>query len=148
MVPLVFNAGTEGARNITARVDPIEGEQNTANNSLNRVVNVSGHRPRILYVEGEPRWEYKFLRRAADDDKQIDLVSMLRTTPNKLYRQGVRDAKELEQGFPTKVEELFAYDALIIGSIESNWFTPSQQEMIREFAGRRGGGWRSWASVD
>ena len=116
------------------------GEENTANNALARVVNVSARHPRVLYVEGEPRWDYKFLRRAADDDTQVELVSMLRTTPNKIYRQGVRDSAELEQGFPTKPEELFAYDGLIIGSVEANWFTPAQQDMIKEFAGRRGGG--------
>ena len=26
---------------------------------------------RILYVEGEPRWDYKFLRRAVEDDPAI-----------------------------------------------------------------------------
>jgi uncharacterized membrane protein len=139
-VPLIFNAGAAGALNLIARVDPLPGEENTANNAVARVVNVSARKPRILYVEGEPRWEYKFMRRAADDDPQIELVSMLRTTPNKIYRQGVRDQSELEQGFPTKPEELFAYDGLIIGSVEASWFTPSQQDLIREFAGRRGGG--------
>jgi len=139
-VPLIFNAGAAGALNLIARVDPLPGEENTANNALARVVNVSAHKPRILYVEGEPRWEYKFMRRAADDDPQIELVSMLRTTPNKIYRQGVRDQSELADGFPTKPEELFAYDGLIIGSVEASWFTPAQQDMIREFAGRRGGG--------
>jgi len=139
-VPLIFNAGNAGALNLLARVDPLPGEENTANNALARVVNVSARKPRILYVEGEPRWEYKFIRRASDDDPQIELVSMLRTTPNKIYRQGVRDQSELEQGFPTKPEELFGYDGLIIGSVEASWFTPAQQDMIREFAGRRGGG--------
>ncbi len=139
-VPLVFNAGPAGALNLTARIDPVPSEENTANNQLARVVNVSSKRPRVLYVEGEPRWDYKFLRRAADDDPQIEVVSMLRTTPNKIYRQGVRDAAELEAGFPTRPEELFAYDGLILGSVEVSWFTPAQQEMIKEFAGRRGGG--------
>jgi uncharacterized membrane protein len=139
-VALVFNAGQAGALNLIARADPMPGEENTANNALGRVVNVSAKHPRVLYVEGEPRWDYKFLRRAADDDTQVELVSMLRTTPNKIYRQGVKDSAELEAGFPTKPEELFAYDGLIIGSVEASWFTPAQQEIIKEFAGRRGGG--------
>lgn len=139
-VPLVIDAGAAGALNLVARVDVLPGEENTANNAAARVVNVTARKPRILYVEGEPRWEYKFIRRAADDDPQIELVSMVRTTPNKIYRQGVRDASELADGFPTKPEELFAYDGLIVGSTEASWFTPTQQDMIKEFAGRRGGG--------
>jgi len=34
-------------------------------------------------------------------------VTMLRTTENKIYRQGIANPKELEEGFPAKVEELF-----------------------------------------
>jgi uncharacterized membrane protein len=139
-VGMVFTAAKAGALNLTARVDPLPGEENTANNSMARLVNVADRRPRILYVEGEPRWEYKFLHRAAEDDNSIDLVTMLRTTPNKIYRQGVKDASELADGFPVKPEDLFAYDGLIIGSVEASWFTPAQQQMIREFAARRGGG--------
>ena len=54
------------------------------------MVNVDARKPRILYLEGEPRWEFKFLRRAVEDDRTIDLVTILRTTQNKIYRQGHR----------------------------------------------------------
>jgi uncharacterized membrane protein len=121
------------------KVEPLSGEENLSNNSLSRLVNVSGRKMRILYFEGEPRWEYKFMRRAVEDDKNVELISMLRTTPNKIYRQG-GDANELPNGFPTKAEELFVYDGLIIGSSEANYFTPAQQQLIRDFADKRGGG--------
>ena len=65
---------------------------------------------------------------------------MLRTTQNKIYRQGIANATELEDGFPAKVEELFAYQGLIIGGIEAGYFTPAQLDLIRQFADRRGGG--------
>jgi len=137
---VVFNAGPAGPRTVQITVDPVPGEENTANNTLTRLVNVSGRKARILYIEGEPRWEYKFLRRAVEDDGSLEIVSMLRTTPNKIYRQGVTGPSELEAGFPSRPEELFAYDGLIIGSVEANYFTPVQQDLIRQFADRRGGG--------
>jgi uncharacterized membrane protein len=64
----------------------------------------------------------------------------VRTTPNKVYRQGIGDAKELEQGFPSTAEELFAYEGLVLASVEASYFTPAQQELIRQFVDRRGGG--------
>lgn len=137
---VLFNGGASGARVVQVRVDPLPGETNLDNNALTRVVNISPRRPRVLYFEGEPRWEYKFIRRAADDDRSIDLVSMVRTTPNKIYRQGISGQQELAGGFPSKASELFAYDALLIGSVEANYFTPEQQQLIHEFASRRGGG--------
>ena len=135
-----FNAGAAGVRRVTFGLAPLLGEENTLNNALTRLVSVSGARRRILYVEGEPRWEYKFIRRAAEDDKELQLVTMLRTTENKIYRQGISDAAELADGFPSKAEDLFGYEGIIIGSVEAGYFTPRQQELLREYVDQRGGG--------
>ena len=104
------------------------------------MVNVGSEPRRILYIEGEPRWEYKFIRQAEEDDRMVQIVSMVRTSENKIYRQGIADPKELADGFPSRPEDLFAYQGLIIGSVEAGYFTPAQQELIREFVDRRGGG--------
>ena len=135
-----FNAGAAGVRRVTFSLVPLNGEENAANNAIVKLVSVSGDRRRILYVEGEPRWEYKFIRRAADDDKELQIVSMLRTTENKIYRQGISDPSELADGFPDKAEDLFRYDGIIIGSVEAGYFTPRQQELLREYVDTRGGG--------
>jgi uncharacterized membrane protein len=137
---LVFNAGAAGPKTIEIAIEPVAGEENRANNAVTRVLQVETRKPRILYIEGEPRWEYKFIRRAAEDDRSLDLVSMLRTTQNKIYRQGIANPKELEDGFPSKAEDLFAYQALIVGSVEASYFTAAQQQLIRDFVDRRGGG--------
>jgi uncharacterized membrane protein len=33
---------------------------------------------RVLYVSGRPNWEFKFLRRAIDDDPEVELVALIR----------------------------------------------------------------------
>jgi hypothetical protein len=137
---LLFNAGSAGAKTLQFSIEPVSGEQNRTNNAVTRLVNVESGKRRILYVEGEPRWEYKFIRRAEDDDRIVQVVSMLRTTENKIYRQGIKDPKELADGFPARAEDLFDYQGLIFGSVEAGYFTLPQQELIREFVDRRGGG--------
>lgn len=137
---VLFNAGDAGAKTLQFSIDPLPDEQNRANNAVTRLVNVVNDKRRVLYVEGEPRWEYKFIRRAEDDDHVVQIVSMLRTTENKIYRQGIDDPKELADGFPSKAEDLFRYQALIIGSVEAGYFTPAQQDLIGQFVDRRGGG--------
>lgn len=134
-----FGAGEAGVRDLTFTVEPIPGEEIAGNNQRRRVLDVPRRRRRILYAEGEPRWQYKFMRRAVQKDASVQLVTMLRTSTNKFYRQGVDTPEELEDGFPGDQEELFAYDALIIGSFEAAFFTPKQQVAIREFVSRRGG---------
>jgi uncharacterized membrane protein len=137
---LMFDIGGAGAKTLEVAASPLPGEENTANNTLTRVVNVAAEPRRILYVEGEPRWEYKFIRQAERDDRMVQIVSMDRTSENKIYRQGISDPKELADGFPSRPEDLFVYQGLIVGSVEAGYFTPGQQELIREFVDRRGGG--------
>ena len=137
---LLFNAGAAGSKALQFSIDPLAGEENKANNAMTRLVNVQSGKHRILYIEGEPRWEFKFIRRAEETDRIVQLVSMLRTTENKIYRQGIDDPKELADGFPSKPEDLFGYDGLVIGSVEAGYFTPTQQDLIQQFVDRRGGG--------
>jgi len=137
---LLFNAGAAGVRAVETSIQPLSGEDNAKNNVVMRLVNVDARKPRILYLEGEPRWEFKFLRRAVEDDRTIDLVSILRTTQNKIYRQGLANPDELKDGFPTKVEDLFAFDGVILGSVDAPYLTPGQQTLIKDFVDRRGGG--------
>jgi len=79
------------------------------------------------------------MRRAMDPDGDIHLVSLLRVSPNKFYRQGLESAEQLEAGFPATRDELFAYDALIIGSVEAASLSDQQQQVIGDFVSERGG---------
>jgi len=137
---LMFDIGSTGARTLQIVAAALPGEENTANNTLTRVVNVGSEPRRILYIEGEPRWEFKFIRQAEEDDRMVQISSMVRTSENKIYRQGIADPKELAEGFPSRPEDMFVYQGLIIGSVEAGYFTPGQQELIRQFVDRRGGG--------
>lgn len=137
---VALNAGRPGVRTLTVSAGPLQGETNIRNNTVERIVDVRDRKPRILYFEGEPRWEMKFIRRAVEEDGQLDLASIVRTTENRFYRQGIRSPQELERGFPSSVDELFGYQALIIGNVEAGYFSPLQQTLIREFVDRRGGG--------
>ena len=137
---LMFDIGSAGARTLQISAAALPGEQNTANNAVTRLVNVSSDPRRILYIENEPRWEFKFIRQAEEDDRMVQIASMVRTSENKIYRQGISNPQELANGFPSKPEDLFTYQGLIIGSVEAGYFSPAQQQLIRDFVDRRGGG--------
>ena len=110
------------------------------NNTLTALVEIKNDHPQILYIEGEPRWEFKFLRRAMQDDPNIRLVTLLRSSQNKFYRQGIDKEEMLSEGFPKTKDELFAYKGLIFGSIESTFFTQDQLKNVVDFVSNRGGG--------
>ena len=140
-----LNSGVEGVRELRFSLEALDdsaqpfAEENTANNVQTRVQHVMNKPKRILYVEGEPRWEYKFIRRALSEQGSVELVSLLRTSANKFFRQGVQNASELSEGFPLERDSLFAYDAIIIGSLDAAELSVEQQVNLRDFVSIRGG---------
>jgi uncharacterized membrane protein len=132
-------AAESGPRLFKFKVAPLNGEIVTQNNVRESLINVRDERARILYYEGEPRFEMKFIRRAIADDKNLLVVSLQRTADNKFMRLD-GDPDEVVGGFPKTREELFKYRGLILGSIEAAAFSADQLQMIADFADRRGGG--------
>lgn len=130
----------EGARRLTFRVRVAPGEIVTENNEARTVLRIRPGPERVLYVEGEPRPEFAFLRRAVAGDSAVHVVSLLRSAKGKFLRLGVADSTELAGGFPTRREDLFRYRALVLGSLEASFFTGDQLRMLADFVSRRGGG--------
>src|SRR5207245_3773416 len=139
-VKVRFTANEAGARTFKFRVPTQAGEQVTQNNARDALIQVNDRAEKVLYYEGEPRFELKFLRRAVEADKNLQVVTLDRTAENKYYRQAVTHPDELIAGFPKTREELFQYRALILGSVEAASFTPEQLRMIADFVNKRGGG--------
>lgn len=100
----------------------------------------------VLFLEGAPGFEHSFLKRAWTADPALDVDSVVRKGKNEqgvdtFYIQASQTrTAALTSGFPARLEELFAYDALVLANVETGQLTREQQEMIRAFVGRRGGG--------
>jgi uncharacterized membrane protein len=135
-----FTVTEAGPRAFTFRIPEQDGELVSQNNEQLALINVRDRAEKILYFEGEPRWEVAFIRRAIQGDENLHLVVLNRTAENKFFRGDVEDSLQLITGFPTTREELFEYSGLILGSIEASYFTHDQLNMIVDFVGQRGGG--------
>jgi uncharacterized membrane protein len=125
---------------LTVRARVLDGETIAENNAYHTVLHVRRGPERILYLEGEPRAELAFMRRAVAPDSALQLVVLVRSAEGKFIRFVVKDSLELLGGFPTTREELFRYPAIILGSLEANFFTGDQLRMLADFVSQRGGG--------
>ena len=125
------------------------GEIIDENNSYSFLVDNTEKPPLdILYIEGHPRNEYKFIRRAIEGDNSLRLATYLQTGPEKFYRQGIISPTELSAGFPTDKETLYQYEAIILGDVEKSFFDSDQLQMIEDFVAERGGGFLMSGMVD
>ncbi len=137
---IAFELPDAGPKRVRFRIPGQPGERVERNNARDAWIDVRGEREKILYFEGEPRWEVKFMRRAVADDDNLQLVLLQRTAENKFLRLEVSDSTELEFGFPATRQELFRYRGLVLGSVEASFFTHDQIQMIADFVSKRGGG--------
>ena len=128
-----------GTYRLSVIAKPLINETVTDNNAYHTVLDVRPGPARILYLEGELRPEFAFLRRAVAADSGLDVVGLMRSADKKFLRLGVHDSLELVTGFPSKREELFKYRAIILGSIEASFFAGDQLRMLAEFVSQRGG---------
>ena len=129
-----------GPRQLEFHLTTLADEAITANNSRAAMLSVDDRKMRVLYYEGEPRFEMKFVRRAVADDDNLGVTGLIRTADAKFYRVGIESTEELRNGFPITREELFSYHAIILGSVENSLLSREQQDMIVEFVSERGGG--------
>lgn len=129
-----------GARSLRFHIPVQPGEKVTQNNERRALLDVRHRRDKILYVEGEPRYEVRFIREAVEADSNLQVVVLQRTAEDKYLRLNVDGPDELAAGFPTTRAELFRYRGIVLGSIEASAFTPEQLRMLADFVSIRGGG--------
>lgn len=139
-VQVQFTLEESGPRELRFVVAPLENEAVADNNRRTAMLDVRSERRKVLYFEGVPRPELKFLRRAVADDENLQVVTLLRSADEKYFRLDVDDADELAEGFPETREELYRYAGLVLGDVEASFFTHDQLQMMADFVSRRGGG--------
>lgn len=102
--------------------DELEAESRTevtvANNARLVAVDRGGGPYRVLYVAGRPNWEFKFIRRALEEDLEIELKGLVRIAkkePKFSFRdRGVEDSNPLLQGFTDDAETTEQYDEPVL----------------------------------
>ncbi len=139
-VTLFFKPEVQEARAYQVRIAAVDGEVNLENNVADIIINAQKDSVRVLYFEGHPRQDFKFIKRALEADQVIEFTSIMRTGTGKFYRQGIRSPDELANGFPTSQEELNQFKTVILGDVEAAAFSFEQLRLMEAFVRRRGGG--------
>jgi len=141
---LSFTPRSLGSFNYTVSIPAYSGEVSFTNNRKDFTLQVLRDKIRILYICGQPSWEYKFLRAALKSDPSIELVSfvILRNPENISI---VPETQLSLIPFPvTEIfgREIFNFDLLILENFTYTRFGISKEhlENIRKFVTETGGG--------
>ena len=91
---------------------------------------------RVLYIEGGPRWEYRYLKNLLVREPSIESSVMLLSADRDFSQEGNTPLARL----PRDASEFGRFDLIILGDLPSGFLTDGRQDAIREVVERRGGG--------
>lgn len=112
-----------------ARVEPLDGELALDNNRVELPVEVKPAKIRVLYVDGDPRWEYRYLknrllRTENRFEREIELSCWL-TSASRDFEQESSPGITALRRCPTEVEDLLDnFDLVILGDVDPTDISP------------------------
>ncbi|MBN1918031.1 MAG: hypothetical protein JW889_08995 [Verrucomicrobia bacterium] len=104
-----------GPRRFTLTATTLDDERIVANNARSFSAAVKEPSLKVLYFEGRPRWEFKYLRRTLEETPDLQLASVVRTAAESFYVQGDLDV-DLSGGLPDELAALNTFNVIVLGS--------------------------------
>ncbi len=135
-----------GQRRFRLSVPPLAGETLTDDNRIELGVHISPEKIRVLYVDGYPRWEYRFLKNLllrADDN--IDVQCFLLSATSDFPQESTQGLASLAEVPTSRRELLDSYDVVILGDVNPYEISPDPTrgeefaDALREFVQSGGG---------
>ena len=91
---------------------------------------------RILYIEGYPRWEYRYLKNLLVRESSFESSVMLLSADRDFAQEGNAPLERL----PQSDDEFAAYDLFMLGDVPAGSLSETQIEQIRRAVSERGAG--------
>jgi uncharacterized membrane protein len=120
--------------NIEALKQP--GELDDEDNLRTAQVAVLDAKIAVLYVDGYPRWEYRYIKNEMIRDATVDISCLLTSADPSFAQEGDRPIRR----FPESIEEMMEYDVVVFGDVDPRQFTDNQLQLVADFVSKRGGG--------
>jgi hypothetical protein len=125
---------------------PLPGELTGENNRLTHSLKVVDQKVKVLFVDGYPRWDYRYLKTALvrDDTTVVDVL--LVSSDDDFPQEGTKGRTPLT-AFPGERKALFDYDVVILGDVRPEDLlseaVPHRDEVLKNllaFVDESGGG--------
>lgn len=134
-----------GTFNYKVVVPPVPGEKNKEDNEYEVTVLVIDAKNRLLYVEGHPRWESKYLTRALKANKQAVPLGFIRGPGGKFISFGTRGSMTPDM----RTDQLAFFKIVVVGNLDAEELGEERAKNLERFVDRGGslvllGGLKGW----
>lgn len=135
-VTLVARPAEAGIADWRIELDAGEDDLIAENNVRDLRIELVDRPLRVLYIEGYPRWEYRYLKNLLIREDRIDSSIMLLSADRDFAQEGNMPLARL----PRDAAEFADFDLFIVGDVPAGFFTPDQLEAMRDQVATRGTG--------
>lgn len=135
-IPLTTRPDAAGSRTWTVEIIPEGPDLADGNNRADFAIELVDRPMRVLYIDGYPRWEQRYLRNLLIREKSITCSTLILAPERRYIQEGDLEIDAL----PDSPEQWAEYDAVIIGDTSPDVFSQEQLTQLREHISRRGGG--------
>ena len=111
-------------------------EQILENNTHIFEVEIIDRPIRALYVEGYPRWEYRYLKNMLIREQSISSSMILVSADRAFAQEGDRPITRL----PATRDEIKAYDVFVIGDVPAGYISSAELKLIKQHVSHNGAG--------
>lgn len=129
------DVNVKGAALITIVVEPFDDEVSASNNRLERSIRIVNEKVNVLYIEGNARWEFRYLSAILKRDPRIHATFIASSVGPAI----ARNSPDHIERFPNKREEAFKYDLVILGDVDAAFFSEEELGLLEELIRDRGG---------
>ena len=121
------------------------GEIDDEDNVRTAQIDVMDEKLNVLYVDGAPRWEYRYLKNEMIRDRTVNISCYLTSADPSFAQEGdPADEKSNFPGpvrrFPESIEEMSSYDVVLFGDVDPRQFSDAQLALVSDFVSKLGGG--------
>ena len=114
----------------------LPGETDEGNNTATKPVTVTDEKIKVLYVEGKPRWEYRYLRGVLLRDRRLDVKFLMTQGDAEL---ATYQPKQYISRFPDEPTAANQFDLVIMGDVPASYFRGAQMERIDQLVRKHSG---------
>ena len=133
---MTANLEDPGDRTLVVDVETSSGDLISENDISRFDVEVVDRPIRVLYIEGYPRWEYRYLKNLLVREQSIESSVMLISADRDFAQEGNTPISRL----PRTAEEFERFDLILIGDVPSGFFSPEQLQLMSNQVAERGTG--------
>ncbi len=129
----------------TVRIEPDAPDLTLDNNARAFTVDLTERPIRVVYFDGYPRWEYRYMRGLLIRERSIRSSTLLVSASRKYLQEG----SEPLVSIPTSAGDWGSIDVVVMGDVRAELFSAEQLENLKNHIARGGAGllWIGGASA-